>query len=83
MLTQQQRFCVPLWIAVSKVSAERYCDAVQVVIDDAKVFDFLKASSGVFETILDAEDRMDGPTIEKVLADMEAAESAPIVQHLI
>jgi hypothetical protein len=56
---------------------------LQVVFDDSKVMEFLKASSEVFETILDAEDKADGPTIEKVLADMEAADRAPIVQFLI
>ena len=56
---------------------------VQLVIDDSKVPAFLDASSGVFETILDAEDRADGATIEQVLADMEASERAPIVQHLL
>lgn len=56
---------------------------MQVIIDDSKVLNFLKVSSNVFETILDAEDNMDGPTIEKVLMDMESAESAPIVQFLI
>lgn len=58
-------------------------DGAQVTIDDSKVFPFLEESSKVFEIILDAEDRNDGATIEKVLADMEAAESAPIVQFLI
>lgn len=56
---------------------------MQVTIDDSKVLAFLDESSRVFETILDAEDRSDGPTIEKVLADMEAAETAPIVKFLI
>ncbi|BDA45526.1 hypothetical protein COCOBI_07-3130 [Coccomyxa sp. Obi] len=55
----------------------------KVTIDDSKVLAFLAESSTVFETILDAEDRSDGATIEKVLADMEAAETAPIVAHLI
>ncbi|EIE20277.1 hypothetical protein COCSUDRAFT_67562 [Coccomyxa subellipsoidea C-169] len=55
----------------------------KVTIDDSKVLAFLDESSRVFETILDAEDRSDGPTIEKVLADMEAAETAPIVKFLI
>ncbi|CAL8470879.1 g10421 [Coccomyxa elongata] len=55
----------------------------KVTIDDSKVLVFLAESSKVFETILDAEDRSDGATIEKVLADMEAAETAPIVAHLI
>ncbi len=55
----------------------------QVTIDDSKVLTFLAESSKVFETILDAEDRSDGATIEKVLADMEAAETAPLVAHLI
>lgn len=54
-----------------------------MTIDDSKVLAFLAESSKVFETILDAEDRSDGATIEKVLADMEAAETAPIVAHLI
>ena len=58
-------------------------DGVQVTINDSKVLAFLEESSKVFETILDAEDRNDGATIEKVLADMEAAESAPIVKFLI
>jgi hypothetical protein len=58
-------------------------DGTQVTFDDSKVFAFLEESSKVFETILDAEDRKDGATIEKVLADMEAAESAPIVKFLI
>lgn len=58
-------------------------DGTQVTFDDSKVFAFLEESSKVFETILDAEDRNDGATIEKVLADMEAAESAPIVKFLI
>lgn len=52
-------------------------------INDAKVMDFLTASSRVFETILDAEDAGDGPTIERVLSEMEGAESAEIVQHLL
>lgn len=56
---------------------------VQVEIDDSKVLAFLDESSKVFETILDAEDRSDGRTIEKVLADMEAAQEAPIVKFLI
>lgn len=58
-------------------------DGTQVTFDDSKVFAFLEESSKVFETILDAEDKNDGATIEKVLADMEAAESAPIVKFLI
>ena len=56
---------------------------LQVVIDDSKVTDFLAASSEVFETILDAEDAADGATIERVLTEMEAAESSDIVQHLL
>ena len=52
-------------------------------MNDAKVEDFLLASSKVFEAILDAEDVMDGPRIEKVLADFEAAEESSIVQHLL
>ena len=54
-----------------------------MVIDDSKVADFLDASSKLFVSILDAEDAGDGPTIEKVLQDMEDSESAPIVQHLL
>ncbi len=55
----------------------------QLAIDESKVAAFLDASSALFEAILDAEDAADGATIEKILADMEAAESAPIVQHLL
>jgi hypothetical protein len=62
--------------------ARLHCD-LQVCIHDAKVMDFLTASSGVFETILDAEDGGDGTTIERVLSEMEGAESAEIVQHLL
>ena len=59
------------------------CAGFKVVIDDSRVGAFLDASSAVFESILDAEDAADGPTIEGVLAHMEASESAPIVQHLL
>ena len=55
----------------------------QLAIDDSKVEAFLDGSSALFVAILDAEDAADGATIEKVLADMEAAESAPINQHLL
>ena len=54
-----------------------------MVINDSKVTEFLDASSQVFVSILDAEDTEDGPTIEKVLKEMEGSESAPIVQHLL
>lgn len=60
----------------------RFC-RLQVCINDSKVADFLTACSKVFETILDAEDAGDGPTIERVLREMEDAESAEIVQHLL
>ena len=32
---------------------------------------------------MDAEDRADGPAIEKVMQDLQDAEKKPIVQHLI
>ena len=56
---------------------------MQVLLDDSKALSFLKESSRVFETILDAEDRSDGPAIEKVMQDLQDAEKKPIVQHLI
>ena len=55
----------------------------QVQLDDSKALTFLQESSKVFETILDAEDRADGPAIEKVMQDLQNAEQEPVVQHLI
>ena len=44
---------------------------------------FLLCSSEKFEQILDAEDAQDGATIERVLSEMEEAESAEIVQQML
>ena len=44
---------------------------------------FLLSSSEKFEQILDAEDAQDGVTIERVLSEMEEAESAEIVQQML
>ena len=44
---------------------------------------FLLSSSEKLEQILDAEDAQDGVTIERVLSEMEEAESAEIVQQML
>ena len=54
-----------------------------MVINDSKVADILDASSRLFMSILDTEDAGDGPTIEKVLKDMEGSERAPVGHHLL
>ena len=54
-----------------------------MVFDDSKALAFVGQCSSLFEEILDAEDRRDGPAIEGILATMEAAEAADIVKHLV
>ena len=56
---------------------------MQVVFDESKVLPFLKECSEQFEEILNAEDRADGPSIEKVLSTMQSCSSASIVNHLV
>ena len=55
----------------------------QVVFDDSKALSFLQEASALFERILDAEDRSDGPAIEEVMQSLQDAEQAPIVQLMI
>lgn len=56
---------------------------LQVHIDDDKALPFLEESSRVFEAILDAEDAYNGPAIEKIMEQLQAAETTPVVQHLV
>ena len=57
--------------------------ALQVHINDGKALAFLEETSRVFESVLDAEDLRDGPAIESILQQLEAAEKSDIVQHLV
>lgn len=55
----------------------------QVRFDHSKALAFLQESSSLFESLLDAEDRGDGPAIEQVLQTLLEAEQTPVVQHLL
>ena len=55
----------------------------QVHINDDKALAFLEESSRVFEAILDAEDQLIGDDIERIMQELQAAESSDIVQHLV
>ena len=52
------------------------------MVDKTKAELVLKEATSLFETILDAEDKSDGATIEGMLKTFED-DSAPIVQWLL
>lgn len=56
---------------------------MQIVFDHSKALTFLGECSQQFESILDAEDSSDGPSIEGALQEMTSCEERPIVKTLV
>mmetsp|Transcript_20019 Transcript_20019/g.60503 ORF Transcript_20019/g.60503 Transcript_20019/m.60503 type:complete len:574 (-) Transcript_20019:1909-3630(-) len=71
------------WASAEELGYVKLNPNGKVELDDDKTKLFLDDCSRRFKAILDAEDARDGGELEGILQDMQAAENAPICQHLV